>query len=101
MMRKGIRPNGASPASRASERVSAGLMEPTNSSQREDHFTSNFGVASRVWTVSSSSRVGLMREADYNPWGGLSQLYRRRRFLFRPPCHTGVPVLTRHYAIPG
>src|ERR1700745_2730061 len=100
MIRKGIRPNGASPASRASDRVKAGLMEPTNSSQREDHFTSNFGVASRVGTASSSSRVGLMREAECNPWGGLSQLYRRRRFLFRPPFHTGDPVLTRHCATP-
>ncbi len=43
MMRKGIRPNGASPARRASERPIAGPMAVTNSSQREVHAIVNRG----------------------------------------------------------
>ena len=52
MMRKGMRPNGASPARRASERAKAGPIELTKSCQREDQSTSNLGVACGVTTAS-------------------------------------------------
>ena len=45
MMRKGMSPNGASPARRRSERARAGRIEPTNSRQRGDHSTSNLGAS--------------------------------------------------------
>ena len=47
MIRKGTNPNGASPASRDSERARAGLMEVRNSGQRDDQLTSNRGSACR------------------------------------------------------
>lgn len=45
MTRSGINPKGASPASRASERENAGLIDDTKSCQREDHSTCNLGVS--------------------------------------------------------
>ena len=45
MMRNGINPKGASPASRRSERTNAGRMDVMNSCQGEDHSTSNWGAS--------------------------------------------------------
>jgi len=54
MIRNGINPNGASPASRLSEREKAGPSEVTNSRHGDVHSTSSLGAASRSSTVSST-----------------------------------------------
>ena len=71
MIRKGIRPNGASPARRASEGQSAGFMEVMKSRQRDDHSTCSFGAScrgSRMTTTFSTWRVLLTLEFCFE-WG--------------------------------
>src|SRR5215469_2753075 len=94
MMRRGIKPNGASPARRASERLSAGPIELRNSLQREDQSTVSLGESCVSTTLTSSCAVWLIRTGG-GPRERLFQFYRRLRFLFRPRYGTEVPEQKR------
>lgn len=94
MIRNGIKPNGASPARRASDRDSAGLIDVTKSRQREDHSTCSFGRScrgSRNRTTFPTWRVWLTLEICFGR-GLLFQLYPQFEFLFRPMYGRVVPV---------
>jgi|GEM_PF-7007048 hypothetical protein len=70
MILKGTRPNGASPARRASDLDNAGLIEVTNPCQRGDQFTRNRGSAGEsTWTGSSICRMLLMPVPVGDPEG--------------------------------
>jgi len=70
MILKGTSPNGASPARRASDLESAGLIEVLNSSQRGVHSTRNCGSAGELTrTGSSICRMLLMPMPVGDPEG--------------------------------
>src|ERR1051326_3868640 len=105
MIRKGIRPKGASPARRESERESAGLMELRNSSQREDHSTSSLGASwatcamagatSSSWRVSITLNLGvILCESDFNSIANCGSCFsgpvnRQFQYRYRLPAHRG------------
>src|ERR1041384_3810225 len=104
MIRKGISPKGASPARRDSDRESAGLMEPRNSSQREDQSTSSLGASrsrtttgatSSSWRVSSTLNLGvILCESDFNSIANCGSCFsgpvnRQFQYRCRLPTHRG------------